>query len=279
MGKETSPADKEHSELAHDHPLEEAQKSYHTILEQEITDATQELERPAGALLLSGLAAGLDLGFTPFAIAVSTTLTKDVLSKPIQDLLNANLYAIGFIFVTLGRSELFTEHTTEAVLPVLARRASVIQLLRLWGLVLVANLVGGALFAFFTVNLGPALGVIAPATFAEMATPLITKSASVTLFSAVGGGWLMGLLTWQVVAARDTTSQILVIWVTTFVIALGKLHHSIAGSIEVLMSVFSGGATGADLAHFLVWSVLGNAIGGALFVGLLKFSAVSRSKG
>ena len=46
----------------------------------------------------------------------------------------------------LGRSALFTEQSTSAVLPVLAGRASLVQLARLWILVLIGNVVGGALF-------------------------------------------------------------------------------------------------------------------------------------
>jgi hypothetical protein len=58
-----------------DHPLEKSQKSYHTILEQQVSEATEELERPTSGLLLSGLTAGLDLGFGPFAMVVFSTLT------------------------------------------------------------------------------------------------------------------------------------------------------------------------------------------------------------
>lgn len=67
---ESSASDERHRKLLRDHPLEESQKSYHTALEQEILEAEEELERPASALLLSGLTAGLDLGFGPFAMAV-----------------------------------------------------------------------------------------------------------------------------------------------------------------------------------------------------------------
>ena len=66
---------------------------------------------------------------------------------PVVRLLVANMYAVGFIFVVLGRSELFTEQTTLAVLPVLGGRATVRELLRLWGVVYVANLIGAAAFA------------------------------------------------------------------------------------------------------------------------------------
>jgi formate/nitrite transporter FocA (FNT family) len=272
------PSDEEHRTLRRDHPLEESRKSYHTILEQQIEEAEEELDRPSMALLLSGLAAGLDLGFGPFAMAVNSTLTKEVFARPVQELLNANLYAVGFIFVVLGRSALFTEHTTTAVLPLLARRKSVPALFRLWGLVLLANVVGAALFAWGAAVLGPALGVAEPSVFGEMARRMVDKPTGATLLSGVGAGWLMGLLAWLTTSTRDTISQIVVVWLTTMVIGLAGLHHSIASTVEVLLGVFSGvGATLADYGRFLLWAVLGNVIGGAGFVALLKYAHVRQS--
>lgn len=276
--QQVPPSEEGHRELGRDHPLEESQKSYHTMLEQQMAAGEEELDRPATALLLSGLAAGLDIGFGPLAMAINFTLTKDVLAKPLQELINANLYAVGFIFVILGRSALFTEHTTLAVQPVLARRSTLSRLFRLWGLVLLANVIGAALFAFFAVQLAPALGVVELSAFGEVAHPIASKPWNVMLGGAIGAGWLMGLLTWLTSAARDTISQIFVIWATTMLIALGKLHHSIAGTVEVLMGVFAGvGASPADYGRFLVWAVIGNAIGGAIFVALLKFGSVEQS--
>src|SRR5579884_1378876 len=101
--------------LATDAPRQEPQKSYHTILEQHVRQAQEELERPAGALLLSGLSAGLDLGFGPFLMAVIATLTLNDLSHSIRQILIALAYSVGFIFVVMGRSALFTEQTTSAV--------------------------------------------------------------------------------------------------------------------------------------------------------------------
>jgi formate/nitrite transporter FocA (FNT family) len=46
------------------------------------------------------------------------------------------MYAVGFIFVVLGRSELFTEQTTLTVLQVLDRKAAPAALARLWAVVL-----------------------------------------------------------------------------------------------------------------------------------------------
>ena len=71
--------------------------------------------------------------------------------------LMGTLYAtcLLFIFVVLGRSELFTEQTTLAVLPLLGGRTSVRQLLRLWGVVYAANLIGAVAFAFFPRHKSP----------------------------------------------------------------------------------------------------------------------------
>jgi formate-nitrite transporter family protein len=93
----------------------------------------------------------------------------------------------------------------------------------------------------------------------------------VILMSGIMAGWLMGLLSWLVAAGRDTISQIVVVWMVTTAIGLGRFHHAIAGSVEVLAGVFAGGVTFADYAHFLGWATLGNLIGGPIFVALIKY--------
>jgi formate/nitrite transporter FocA (FNT family) len=258
-----------------DRPLDEAQKSYHTGLEQQVVEATGELERPAAGLLLSSFSGGLDLGFGPFLMAVALTLVSGAWSHQASQILLANAYAVGFLFVVIGRSTLFTERTTSAVLPVLARKARIHQLLRLWGLALAGNLLGVTVIAAIIALLGPALGVVHKSALAEIAHELVRQPWPVILLSAVLAGWLMGLMTWLVTAARDTTGQILAVWITAFVLGLIGLHHSIAGSIEILMALFAGaGPTFADFGKFLLWAVLGNAIGGSCFVALLKFGHV-----
>ena len=72
---------------------------------------------------------------------------------------------------------------------------------------------------------------------------------------------------------RDTTSQIVVIWLIATVIGLCGLNHVVVGSIEVLAGLFAGqGVTVADYGRFLLWTTLGNALGGSFFVALIKFS-------
>ena len=80
----------------------------------------------------------------------------------------------------------------------------------------------------------------------------------------------MGLLSWLVAAGRDTISQIVIVWMVPTTIGIGHLHH-IVGSVEVLAGLFtSGETTFADFGHFLFSTTLGNAIGGPVFLALLK---------
>jgi formate/nitrite transporter FocA (FNT family) len=253
---------------------EEPQKSYETILEQEIAAGLTELERPAPALLLSGLSAGLDVSLSLLLMAVMKTLTQDQ-PRVVSEILVAMMYAAGFLFVVLGRSELFTEHTTLAVLPVLDGRASLAQLGRLWGLIYVANQAGAAAFAAFLAFLGPRLGVIETRVFGDIASGVVEHPGWVILLSGVLAGWLMGLLSWLVAASRDTISQIFIVALVTTAIGLAHLHHAVVGTAEVLAGVFSGqGTTLAGFGKFLLWATLGNILGGVFFVALIKFGHI-----
>lgn len=251
----------------------ETTRDYSEILASEIDVGLAALRRPAKGLWISGFSAGLDIGFSLFFMGTVLTLLDGTLPEAVVELLVANMYSIGFIFVILGRSELFTEHTTLAALPVLAGRARVSALARLWGLVYVSNLIGATLFAAFTVTIGPALGAVSASSLIAIGMRMVNHSWWVILLSAVLAGWMMGLLSWLVAAGRDTTSQLLIVWLITASIGLGGLHHSIVGTVEVMAAVLvPGGISFSYFWHFLLWSTLGNAIGGVFFVALIKYS-------
>lgn len=261
------------------HEVAEAKKPSRQILAEELAEGVEALERSAAGLFVSGLSAGLDIGFSVFLMAVTRTLLAGRISEEAMVFLAGNMYAVGFIFVVLGRSELFTEQTTLAVLPVLRRRASVAALARLWGLVLSANLLGAAAFAGLVVIIGPALGVIDPTAFGVIARHAVNSDGPVIFASGLFAGWLMGLVSWLVAASRDTISQIVLVWLITTVIGIGRLHHVVVGSVEVLAGLFAGqGISLGDVVGFIVWAALGNALGGSIFVALIKYNVAVRGQ-
>jgi len=250
-------------------------KPVRTILALEIRQAEQELERPLHGLLVSGVLAGLGVGVSTMAMAAVLTLTMGELPPGVVTLLAANAYTAGFIIVILAETDLFTEYTTLAILPVLTGDARVASLARLWGLVYLGNLIGAVAFAGLLATLGPALGFIAPEALASVGHRLVGHAWWVVLLSAGLTGWLMGVLSWLVAAAKETVSQIVLIWLVTGVIGLGHMHHAIAGSVDVLAAVFTGADIGAgSFARTLLLATLGNAVGGVTFAALIRYSLV-----
>jgi formate/nitrite transporter FocA (FNT family) len=256
---------------------EKPQKPYEQIMLSELVTGLHEFERPSIGLLLSSLSGGLDVSFSVLLMAVIWTLVHSTFPEAVTTLLVANMYTIGFIFVVIGRSELFTEHTSRAMFPVIDGRATWIGLARLWALVYVGNLIGVALFALIVAFAGPPLKIIDPAALGHLATNLVDRSAVLMIVSAGLAGWLMGLMAWLVSACRETISQIVVVWLIATTIAVARLPHAIVGSGEVLASLFAGqGTTPGDFFYFLAFTTLGNSIGGVVFVAGLKYSHSTR---
>lgn len=253
-------------------------KPLRTILEQEIRQAEEELQRPLKGIFVSGLLAGIGVGASTFAAAVILTVTSGELPQSVVSLLAANAYTIGFIVVILAHTDLFTEYTTIAILPVLTGRSGIGALGRLWGLVYAGNMAGAALFALLIAHLGPSLEVIDPEALEGMASRLVHHPWWAILLSAILAGWLMGVLSWLIAAGRETISQIFFIWMITGVIGLAHLHHAITGTLDVLAGLFVGAAiVPAALATTVLWTTVGNAIGGVVFAVLIRYSLVLRN--
>lgn len=184
------------------------------------------------------------------------------------------VYPIGFIMVILGQSILFTEQTSLLTLPVLNKKRQFSSLIKLWSLVIFGNLVGGWIISFIIVWIGPELHIFDLETVEKIAVH-VTDYPALTIFaSAILAGWLMGLLSWLIAASKDTLSRIVIVFMITTILAFIGLHHSIVGNIEVFSGLISSTKIGwSDYLSFQGIALLGNAIGGAFFVALLKYRA------
>jgi len=255
-------------------------KNINEILGEQIETAMREHDRSKAHLFFSSLSAGLEIGFSVFLMATIYSLFQGIIHESSLHLMLAIAYPLGFIFVIIGRSELFTEHTTLAVIPVLNRNATLKSLLILWGIVYVGNLTGGYLFGFIMSLIPGRMGILDQASFEFLALKLTEHPWEIILGSGILAGWLMGLLSWLVTSSQETISRIVIITLITSVIGMTGLHHSIVGSIEVFAAVLtSNGVDWMDYMHVQTWSTLGNILGGVVFVALIKYSHVNPQQG
>lgn len=244
------------------------------ILVKQLCEGLDTYRKNRVSTFLSSLMAGLEIGFSFMLVAIVYTLFNGTIDDNYIPYLAAFLYPLGFILVVLGKSILFTEQTSLLSLPVLSRRKTVGDLMSLWGIVILGNLVGGYLIGALLVWIGPQLGVISYQGIENLSDHVNHYSRDIILVSSVLAGWLMALLSWIITSTHKATGKILIIYIVTFVIALAGLHHSIVGSIEVFAGfLVSDKITFIDYLTFQLTSLLGNAIGGVFFVAILKYGA------
>jgi formate/nitrite transporter FocA (FNT family) len=255
-------------------PKKDSAKSHGEILREQLSDAQETYDKSPQSILMSSLTAGLEIGFSYLMICslfyfLSGKLAEDTIFK-----MMAFVYPLGFILVVLGQSILFTEQTALLTLPVLNKKRDVLSLLRIWGLVISGNLIGGYLIALLLLWLGPNLHLFDKEVIVKIAMHVLDFDLSVIFVSAILAGWLMGLLSWLLASARDTISRIVMIFLITAVMAFTGLHHSIIGSVEIFSGMLSSSDISlGDYLTFQSTALLGNAFGGAIFVALLKYRA------
>jgi formate/nitrite transporter FocA (FNT family) len=235
-------------------------------------EGEEGLKRPAAALLWSGFAAGLSMGFSFLTLALIRGGLPD---EPWRRLVDSFGYSVGFLIVILGRQQLFTETTVTAVLPLLIRRdmATFVSVLRFWALVLAANLVGALVFAVLIAQRGLFPDPVYQALL-DTGHEAISGAFVPTLVKSVLAGWLIALMVWLLPSARS--ARILVILVLTYVVAVGGFSHTVAGTIDAAFMVFSGNA-GAEgfFIGFFIPTLIGNAIGGIALVALLNHAPLA----
>ena len=69
------------------------------------------------------------------------------------------------------------------------------------------------------------------------------------------------------------------IYIVTFLIGIGGLHHSIAGSAEMFTALLiSDEFTVGQAARFIGVALIGNLIGGGVFVGVLNYGHIRKTQ-
>ena len=232
-------------------------------------EGTEELERPSSSIAWSGLAAGLTMGCSMLAQGI---LSARLPNTPWRELVAAFGYCTGFLFVTMGRQQLFTETTLTVMLPVLHRSHGISDVARYWVIVFATNIVGTLLFAA-AVTIPHLFRPDVVQAFAELGVKAVAPGTVAVLIKGIFAGWLIALMVWLLPAAA--AARFFVIIAVTWLIGIAEFSHVIAGSAEAGFAAMQG-AIGWDqyLFAFLLPALVGNSIGGVVFVALLNHAQV-----
>jgi formate/nitrite transporter FocA (FNT family) len=236
------------------------------------SEGEDELGRSAAALVWSGLAAGLSMGFS---FLMEALLGLHLPEADWTPLVSKFGYCIGFIIVILGRQQLFTENTLTPVLQLLHRknRHTLGRVAQLWGIVLLANLAGAAIFALLMGAMSHyQVGLRQELT--QIGMKVVGSTFPATLLSALFAGWMIALMVWLLPVAESGRVSIIIL--VTYVVGLGGFSHIIAGSVSAFYVMIAGASSMVELVgHFFIPTLIGNIVGGVAFVAAINYAQVN----
>lgn len=234
-------------------------------------DGEKELERDAMALLWSAIAAGLSMGASLLAKGIFHVNLEGV---PGSFLLENLGYTFGFIIVIMARQQLFTENTVTAVLPIMHKPtgANLLLLLRLWGVVLLGNIIGTGLAAY-AFEYMPIFDEQTRDAFVKIGMDVMHNTPGEMFANAIISGWIIATMVWMFPAAG--AAKIVVIIIMTWLVALGDLTHIVVGSVEILYLVFNGTIHWSEFFWpFALPTLAGNICGGTFIFALISHAQI-----
>lgn len=252
--------------------LERSAPSGKVVYQAILAEGKEELRRSSAALLYSGLAAGLSMGFSMIAEGL---LAHYLPAAPWRPLVANFGYSLGFLIVILGRQQLFTENTLTPILPLLQHPTwkCLANVGRMWGLVLLSNLLGALVLAWVAAR-SSAFDAPVKAEFARMGHEALQHGFGTTLLRGLFAGWLIALMVWLLPFAEQARFWVIIF--ITYVVGVASFSHVIAGSVEVFTVAALGQAGwGEVLGGFVLPALLGNIAGGVLLVAALNHAQVT----
>lgn len=241
-----------------------------TIYEIVAREGSAELSRKLSALGWSGLAAGFCISFSMLAEAYLKMYLPETPYKPLIENMG---YTFGFIIVIMARLQLFTENTITVMLPVFENPAwrNVYKTLKLWAVVFSTNLVGTFIVALLLTKFSFASVEQLDAVI-EVSAHAIHRDLWDVFIQGIPAGFLIATLVWMLPSSES--NEFFVIFLMTYLIAIGDFTHVVAGSAEAFVLLLSNEASLIEAFGYIGAAGLGNVIGGTGLFALLAYAQV-----
>lgn len=236
---------------------------------------TEEGERRLGrgvwALVATGFVGGMDVMLGVFALVATSAAVGASAGHEIGHLAGSLVFGLGFVFLVVGRGELFTENFLVPVSAIVSGHSRWPQLVRLWLVTFVANYAGILLVALIFTT----AGVLEPATLHAAGLPadrLVGRDVGAALLSGVVAGAAMTLMTWMTHAAEQDVGRMAIALAIGFVIAMGTMNHAVVSFGETMLAYLAGTTDASlwDIARTVLLAIAGNLVGGLGLVTLTR---------
>lgn len=235
-------------------------------------EGERRLNRSRLELTTTSLVAGFDIVFGIIAIATVTALVTPKLGPSMAHFVGSLFFGIAFIFIVVGRSELFTENFFVPITALRRGAFTTLKLAQLWTISPIMNILGGTLLILVATTKG-VLPHGTPEALNDLANHIDDLPLWSAFCSAIIGGALITAMTWMIEGVGTVGGRIIVAWIAGTLLALASLNHVIVVTLELIFGMRFGTTISLeDTAVNFGIAVAGNLIGGLLFVTFTRTS-------
>jgi formate-nitrite transporter family protein len=219
-----------------------------TIYERTRREGRRRLARPVLEEVSTAIAAGFDIVAGVTALALLTSEGEQHFGRHFAHVIGALGLGVGFVFLIVGRGELFTENFLVPVAGL--EKRTVRSLIKLWTISPLFNILGG-LVIILILTTHSVLPYGSGAVLVETAQTLHANGVLALFCSAIFAGALITAMTWFVEGQATMMPRVVVAWVCGSILALGTFNHVIVVTLELIFGYRYG-------AHFHWLFILGN---------------------
>ncbi|KAK4575222.1 hypothetical protein LTR86_001074 [Recurvomyces mirabilis] len=226
-------------------------------------------------IFISSFMAGCLLSFACAAVLITNTAPWYQENAPgLIRTIGALIFPFGLVSIVVTGSDLCTGSFMFTTISVLHRRLSPLKMLQHWTITFFGNLAGSLFVMAIIIGYGGTLDVAAYRFWVESFanTKVVTPEWHMIFLRGIGANWLVCLACFLAGMAREYFSKVVAIWWPTFAFVLLGFDHVVANMFFIPAAIFLGSpkiTVGYYIWKSMIPALLGNIVGGGLFVGVV----------
>jgi formate/nitrite transporter FocA (FNT family) len=243
------------------------------IFERTRKEGERRLERPAGELIATALAAGFDIIAGIIVLALLESELEHRWGSHTAHVVGSLGFGIGFVFLIVGRGELFTENFLVPLAGLHGKKRNAWwKIAELWTISPIFNIVAGGLMGVL-LSVHSVLPFGTGASLAKLAETLHANGWLALFLSAVFAGALITAMTWFVEGQESVGVRMATAWIAGAILALGSFNHVIVVTLELIFGIrFGADVPWSFVVENFFLAAAGNMLGGIGLVTLNRFT-------